>query len=178
MPITARPLLLCLSTLVLASATTTPAAQIVLRDPPQSLNCPVTLIAELRPESRLRPASLREGDTVRSSVHIRLSSPADQTDDRQIRSAEIVLHGDSLTRGAQPAAAGSPTTEITRSFHIASDPSRPGALSADLSLTGVTGISRVTLASVDFISAPAWHTSKSSSCVTVPTSSRFLSSLR
>ena len=170
MPIPARSLLLTLSTLALTSAA--PAGQAVLQADPQSISCPVTLTAELRPEGRILPATFREGDTTRRRVHISLSS----TEGRTLRAAEVVLHGDRI--GLRPASGGSSTQEVTRSFNITHDAAGAGPLTADLSLANVTGITRVTLSSIDYASAPAWHTSKSSTCVTVPTSNHLLSSLR
>lgn len=170
MPMT-RPLLLLAGSLIATQLSA--AAQAVLHQDPQSVNCPVTVSAQPRFDDGITLVPDQTADRTRAGVHLRLQD----ADGRPIRSAEITLRGLPTVHGAQPASLSN-TGQLTRSFHVVSGGNTPGTLTADLWLAHAVSIESVSITAINFAAAAAWQASKQSSCVTVPNGNRLLGSLR
>ena len=168
-----RPLLVLVGALTLTEPQLSAASEALLQTNPQSSSCPVDLYAQSRFDTGVTLVPDQTAAPTRAGVHLRLQ---DQNG-RSIRSAEITLRGLPARHGAQPASLGT-SGQLIQTFHVVSGQTSAGGLTADLWLPHATSIRNVSVTTIEYAAAPAWHTSSTSACVAAPIGHQFLSLLR
>ncbi len=168
-----RPLLLLAGALTLTAPQLSATSEVLLQTNSQHLSCPVDLYVQPRFDSGVTLVPDQTAVPTRAGVHLRLQ---DQ-DRRPIRSAEITLRGLPAPRGAQPASLET-SSQLIQTFHVVSGQTSAAGLTADLWLPHAVSIRNVSVTSISYATAPAWHASSTSACITAPSGHQLLSLLR
>ena len=172
-PISLHPFLFAAAVL-LVSAPPSTASDVLLTAPPRSQGCPVTITVtpQRKSSGQAQLAKAPDNATARG-IHVSLQDIGNQA----IRSADVVIHARPL-KGRVLLAASGPDEEVTKAFHLLGDRILDESISSDLWMRNISSIRSVSIASIEYMAAPAWKASKTQSCVSAINGSMLIGELR